>query len=161
VSDHIKDFSSFSIKDAMDLAMLIEEEARDRYEELAANLLKGPMPATAAFFTKMARLEETHRKTLLQRRRAKFGEDPAAVTAAMIHEVEAPALAEVHAGITPREAMDVVLRAEQKAGAYFANALKTVKDSQVKALFESLRKEEAAHEKLVREEMNKLASAGA
>jgi hypothetical protein len=48
------DFASLTLQDALDLAILIEEEAKERYEEFADNLSLHHTPEAAHFFTTMA-----------------------------------------------------------------------------------------------------------
>ena len=66
------DPAQFSLRDALDVAILIEEEARDRYDELAEQLAVHHTPEAAAFFRRMARIEERHRNQLLERRQTRF-----------------------------------------------------------------------------------------
>ena len=55
-------------KDALDLAILIEEEARERYEEFADQMELHHTPEAAHFFRFMAGNEEKHRAELAARR---------------------------------------------------------------------------------------------
>lgn len=151
------DFAALSLKDALDLAVLIEEEARDRYEELAAQLVLHRTPEAAAFFTKMMRVEELHRQQLFEQRTRTFGSQPIAVTREMIYDVEAPDYDEVRMNMTHRDALDTALRSEIKAHRFFQNALKSVGSAEVKKLFEELCDEEVEHQALVKAELDKLA----
>ncbi len=150
------DFATISMRDALDLAVLIEEEARDRYEELAAQLILHRTPGAAAFFTKMMRVEEVHRKQLFEQRTRNFGNQPSGVSREMIYDVEAPDYDEVRMNMTPRTALEVALRSEVKAHAFFVNALKHVASAEVKKLFEHLCEEEVEHQNLVKAELAKL-----
>ena len=151
------DFATLSLRDALDLAVLIEEEARDRYEELAAQLILHRTPAAAAFFTKMMRVEEIHRKQLLDQRTKAFGTHPVTVTRDQIYDVEAADYDEVRMNMTHRDALEVALRAEVKAHRFFQNALTVVLSVEVKKLFEELCEEEVTHQALVKAELVKLA----
>jgi len=150
------DFAALSLKDALDLAVLIEEEARDRYEELAAQLILHRTPEAAAFFTKMMRVEEIHRKQLLEQRTRSFGTQPIAVTREMIYDVEAADYDEVRMNMTHRDALEVALRSEIKAHRFFQEALKVVPSVEVKKLFGELCEEEITHQALVKAELDKL-----
>jgi rubrerythrin len=150
------DFATLSLRDALDLAVLIEEEALERYEELMDQLEQHRTPAAARFFRSMARQEAKHAAKLAQRRRRLFGEEKCTVTRAMIFDIEAPDYDSVRAFMTPREALDTALWAERKAGAFFAAAVPFVTDPEVRALFEELRQEETEHERLVLAEIDKL-----
>lgn len=151
------DFATISMRDALDLAVLIEEEARDRYEDLAAQLILHRTPAAAAFFTKMMRVEEIHRKQLAEERSRNFGNQPSGVNREMLYDVEAPDFDEVRMNMTHREALEVALRSEVKAHKFFEDALKHVNSAEVKKLFEHLCEEEVEHQNLVKAELGRLA----
>src|SRR5262249_12681854 len=55
-----------------------------------------------------------------------------------------------------REALQVALDCERKAQVFFTEAVKHVRDPEVKRLFEELREEEVVHERLVASELSKL-----
>jgi rubrerythrin len=150
------DFASLDLQDALDFAVLVEEEAQERYVELADQMEKHHTKDAAAFFTSMARNEQKHGDELRARRRALFGDAPRRVKPSMIWEVEAPEYDEVRAFMTPRQAMETALRAEMKAHGFFVAALPHVSDPEVRALFQELRDEEIEHQTLVREAMSRL-----
>lgn len=150
------DFAKMSLRDALDLAVLIEEEARDRYEELGDQLIAHRTPEAAGFFRKMARVEEIHRKQLYDRRHNEFDNEPSTVNASMLYDIEAPEYDEVRAFMTVERALEVALRCEEKAHAFFVEAIRRVKDPSVVALFNELREEEVEHQALVKAEMAKL-----
>jgi rubrerythrin len=154
------DFATLSLKDALDLAVLIEEEARDRYEELAAQLILHHTPAAAAFFTKMMRVEEIHRKQLFEQRTRSFGHQPIAVKREQLYDIEAADYDEVRMNMTHRDALEVALRSEIKAHAFFVNALKVVPSVEVKKLFTELCEEEITHQAMVKAELAKLEPEG-
>ena len=54
------DFASLSLMDALDLAILIEDEAKERYEDFAAQMEQHRTPEAAKFFRLMAVNEATH-----------------------------------------------------------------------------------------------------
>lgn len=147
------DFEGLSLRDALDLAILIEEEARDRYVEFADQLAVHDTPEVADFFTRMARIEERHRMELLERRRTLFGSVPPVIERRNIFDVEAPEYGAARAFMGVRQALETVLAAEVKAHAFFNEALPRVKDLELKALFEELRDEEVQHQALVNAEL--------
>jgi rubrerythrin len=149
------DFGTLTLRDALDLAVLIEEEAQERYEEFAAQLEAHHTPEAARFFRFMAGNEEKHGAELSERRAELFGTQPARVSRQMIFDVEAPEYDEVRAFMTPREALQAAFRAEKKAYTYFVKALPQVKDPGVRKLFEELRGEEVQHQQLVLAELEK------
>jgi len=147
------EFESLSLMDALDLAILVEEEAHERYLELRDQLEAHHTPEAAAFFLFMAGNEAKHGEELQARRRALFGSTPRAVERSMLWDVEAPEYDKARAFMSPRAAMDVALACEIKAHGYFVEALPYVKNEEVRALFEELREEEVLHQKLVRDQL--------
>ncbi len=150
------DFSKLSLQDALDLAILIEEEAKERYEEFAANLTLHHTPDAANFFVTMAGNEAKHGADLLQRRQALFGAAAARVSRDMLWDVEAPGYDQPRMFMTARQAMEVALESEVKAHDFFASALEFVEDTEVRTLFQELRDEETEHQELVKAVMARL-----
>jgi rubrerythrin len=150
------DFKSLSLRDALDLAVLIEEEAKERYEELASQMELHHTPDAAVFFHTMIGNEAKHGEQIAARRAAIFGDAPRSVTRAMLWDIEAPDYDEVRAFMTHRQALEVALRAEQKARAFFVAALPQVCDADARKLFEELCDEEAEHERKVQAELDRL-----
>ena len=150
------DFSRLSLRDAFDLAILIEQEAQERYEEFAHQMEIHHTPEAAEFFHRMAQNEAKHGARLTQRRATLFGDAPRAVTRAMLWDVEAPDYDQARAFMTARQAMQAALQSEEKAHAFFVALLPQVHDPEVRALFTELRDEEAMHQALVTDEFEKL-----
>jgi len=150
------DFSRLELKDALDLAILIEQEARERYEHFS-RIVGGRYAGDAAdMFREMAGYEAKHEKQLADRRRTAFGDTPRVVTRAMFEDVEAPDTGKPRVFMSARQAMEVALAAEEKAWEFFDKALQHVKDPYVKVLFQELRGEEAQHAAMVRARIEKL-----
>jgi 2-oxoglutarate ferredoxin oxidoreductase subunit beta len=145
-----------SLRDALDLAALVEEEARDRYSELADQLRVHRTPEAAAFFDRMSGLEEIHRSNLAKRRKEQFGSEPVSVTREMFFDIEAPEYDQARVHMNVHAALKVALTSETKAHAFFVQALKRVSDPAVVALFTELRDEEVEHQALVKAELAKL-----
>jgi len=150
------DYSTLSLCDALDLAILIEEEAKERYEEFTDQMELHHTPEAARFFKFMAGNEEKHRAELADRRTKLFGDREVSVSREMIFDIEAPEYDEARAYMTPREALETAMRSEQKAWAFFNEALPHIEDAQVKALFQELLAEEVEHKRLVAVELGKL-----
>ncbi|WLT30560.1 ferritin family protein [Geothrix sp. PMB-07] len=153
---HGIDFANLSLQDALDLAILIEDEAQERYEEFAAQMEQHRTPEAARFFRYMVENEAKHARELTARRVHRFGDAPRTVTRAMIFDVEAPDYDAARAFMSPRKAMEAALASELKAHAFFVSSLATLKDPEVRALFEDLRDEELEHQQLVQAELYKL-----
>jgi rubrerythrin len=154
------DFATLSLKDALDLALLIEQEARDRYEELADQLDAHHAPEAAGFFRKMVRIEELHRTELESRRHELFPRAASTVSRAMLFDVEAPDAGRVHAGMSVRAALEVALDSEKKAHEFFVAALPQLTNADVKALFLELSAEELEHQQWVQLELDRAPAPG-
>ena len=149
------DLTALDLRDALDLATLVEEEARDRYEELAAQMENQHTKDAAAFFHSMVENERHHEEHLASRRKSLFGDTPRRVDRSLLWEVEAPAYETVRAFMSRREALLVALDAEVKAHDFFSEALKLPVAEPVRKLFEELRQEEIHHQQLVKKELEK------
>jgi erythrin-vacuolar iron transport family protein len=150
------DFSRLTLVDALDLAVLIEEEARDRYLEFGEQMKLHHTPEAASFFHFMSGNEEKHRTELAARRAELFKDAPTSVDRSMLFDVEAPDYDEARASMTGREALQAAMRSETKAYQFFDQALPQITDAGVRKLFEELRQEELEHQDLVQRELDKL-----
>lgn len=150
------DFRTVTLQDALDLAMIIEDEAKERYGELAEQMEQHHNDEAADFFRFMRDMEARHEKHLKGLRARRFGSQPQRVHRGMIFDVEAPEYGEVATNMSARAALEAAKRSEQKAFAFFAQALEHVVDPEVKALFEELREEEFQHQQLLDAELERL-----
>ncbi len=150
------DYASLSLMDALDLAILVEEEAQERYEEFAHQLTTHHTLEAAKFFLLMEQNEALHRVILGTRRKKLFGTLPRNVTREMLWDVEAPEYDGARAFMSLRQALEVVMAAESKAYEFYDTNLKHITDPEVRTLFEELREEEGEHQAAVRAEMEKL-----
>jgi rubrerythrin len=150
------DFTKLALQDALYLAILVEEEAHERYLELTDQMRQHHTPDAARFFESMAGNEKKHGDELRARRHALFGDAPRRVTRGMLWDVEAPGYDEVRAYMSARAAMETALRSETKAYEFFVQAIPHLSDPEVKRLFQELREEELAHQALVRGAMRNL-----
>jgi rubrerythrin len=150
------DFANLSLKDALDLAILVEEEAEERYREFVQQMETHHSPGAARFFRFMAVNEAKHGSELSERRRRLFGDESSVVERSMLFDVEAPEFYRTRAFMSVQEALDLALDAETKAYEFFDQALPRISDSDVKELFEELRQEEIEHQDLVKKVMSKV-----
>jgi len=150
------DFASLSLQDALDLAILVEEEAQERYLEFVDQMEQHHTPEAARFFATMARNEQKHGEELRARRHSLFGDAARRVKRSNLWDVEAPDYDQPRALMSARQAMEVALVSETKAHEFFVNALPHLADPEVKRLFQELRDEEVMHQALVREAMRGL-----
>jgi rubrerythrin len=152
------DFSKLTLLQALDLAVLIEEEARDRYTELAEQLAGHHTPDAAAFFLRMAGIEAIHYGKLVARRTARFGDPRSELTLDQIFDIEAPEYDAARAYMSVRQALEVALEAEVKAYRFYDRVLPAVTDPEAAALFDELRAEELVHQQLVQAQMARVAT---
>ncbi|MDH3275060.1 MAG: ferritin family protein [Gammaproteobacteria bacterium] len=150
------DLSKLSLKDALDLAKLIELEACHRYQMFASQLGHTGGYDAGAFFASMAENEAKHGQELEIRRKALFGDAPARLTLDDLFDVEAPEMGAPRRGMSTMQAFEVGLEAEQKAYDFYDMALPGITDPEVVALFTELRDEEAEHVEMLKEQMAKL-----
>ena len=154
------DFAKQSMMDALDLAILVEEEAQERYEEFAQQMEQHRTFEAASFFRHMVENEAKHGRELSARRVQRFGTAPRKVTRAMLYDDEAPDYDAARAFMSPRQAMEAALACEIKAQAFFDEALPALQDAEVRALFLELRDEEIQHQALVQAELDRLGPDG-
>ena len=150
------DFSTLNLQDALDMAVLIEKEAEDRYL-LFAGQLGHRYPGDAAnFFTMMARNEQRHGIEISEHRRLLFGDAPSRVTTNMIeNDIEAPDPGKAIRYMSPRHALEVAMESEIKAYEFYNSMLQVIQDATVRELIKSLRDEEVEHQKLLNEQKAK------
>lgn len=150
------DFARLDLKDALDLAILIEEEARERYVEFAEQMEVHHTADAAKFYRLMAQYEAKHGAEIAARRKSLYGDVPSRMSRSMLWDVEAPDYDKARAFMSPRRALEVALDSEVKAHAYFTAALPYVTNPEVKALFFELQADEVQHKALVQDEIDKL-----
>jgi rubrerythrin len=149
------DVSKLNLQDALDLAVLIEKEAEERYRFFVGQLGERYRGDAADFFGMMARNELRHGTEIAEKRRSLFGDAPSRVTADMVEDIEAPDMGKPRLFMSPRHALEVAMESEIKAYEFFDQALPAIKDPEVRKLFEELREEEAEHQGLLKEQMAK------
>ena len=143
------DLSRISLMDALDLASLIELEARKRYTEFAESFGSRGIDDAGAVFRSMAVNENKHCEEIASRRLALFGDRRAEITLDDIFDVEAPEVGDVRWGMSVLDAYQLALYSEQKAFAFYDEALDHVTQPEVRTLFEELREEEAEHVRML------------
>jgi rubrerythrin len=150
------DFSKLSGTDVLDMAIAIEDEAQLYYEQLADWVKSGTNGEAADFFRRMATREERHRQQIVAQRERLYGDAPESNAAKVSWAVEAPDFDAVPTDLSLRKAFEVAMDAESRAHDFYAGALDFVTDQQVAELFEGLRRAEAEHKRLLRDEMARL-----
>ena len=137
------DLSKLSLMDALDLAILIEVEAYQRYQMFASQLGRTGGYDAGAFFSSMAENEAKHGQELDARRKALFGDAPAKLTLDDLFDVEAPEMGAARRGMSTVQAFEIGLVAEKRAYDF-------------SELFTELRDEETEHVEMLKAAMAKL-----
>ena len=143
-------FATLDLMDALDLAVLIECEARDRYNFFAEQIGRRDGVDAASIFESMAINEEKHGQQLGERRKQLFGDKPVRVSKTAIFDVEAPEFGAPRWNMSAYKALQLALSSEEKAYWFYDEAIKHVKDESVRTLFTELRDEETEHVQLVK-----------
>ncbi|MBW2242945.1 MAG: ferritin family protein [Deltaproteobacteria bacterium] len=150
------DFSTLDLMDALDLAILIEGEAWERYKLFSKQIGHRFTGDAASIFHTMAENEEKHGRQLGDRRRELFGDKPLRVSRTAIFDVEAPESGAPRWNMSPLKALRLALDSEAKAYWFFDEALEHITDPAVRELFAELRDEEAKHVRMVKEAIKAL-----
>lgn len=151
------DFENLDLRAAFDFAIGIEEDAQLRYQEFAATVTD---PGAAQFFREMVRVEGEHRRQLEAQRDVIFRHARRRFDTSLAGDLDAPGVEDVGPRISPREAMEVALRAEVRAYEFYAGAIPYLKDPDVRAFFEELKQEEVEHQQKIQQRLDALAPAG-
>ena len=150
------DYASLTLKDALDLAILVEKEARERYLKLST-MVGGRYTGDACdVFRTMAENEVKHETELQAMRDRLFKRARTAVSRDALFDVEAPDWTKANVFMSPRQAVEVALESEEKACDFYEAALPHVKDPAVRKLFEGLSVEERQHRASLRKKLKGL-----
>jgi rubrerythrin len=149
------DFSKMDGRDALDISIVIEDEAQLAYEHLAEWVASDGNKEAAEFFSRMAVREKRHKTEIGDRRRELYGDAP------VRHDEDAPWQAEVPdyeslgKNVSLEEAFNVAMGAETRAHDFYADAIDYIEDEAVVELFDWLRKAEIEHQRMLNEEMER------
>jgi len=128
-------------------AIALEREALERYAEFAERMDDLGNDAAAEVFTRLAGFEAEHLEALLRRTEGialpQFSENDYRWLDAGAPETAAREL--VFRLMTPRHALAIALRAEERAQAFFEHALMTAEDPALRALAREMAMDEAEH----------------
>ena len=132
-------------------AIAIEREAAERYAELAVHMADLGNQAVAGLFRRLAGVEAEHLETLL--RRTEGVELPELSSAEYRWldngKPETAARELVFRLMTPRNALEIALGAEQRAQEFFEHVFATAADPALRALAQEMAAEEREHVRLV------------
>ncbi len=154
------DPARLTLKDALDLAVLIEEEAEERYRDFAAQLAEHGTPGAAKLFADLAVEEGRHGAELAARRQARFPDALRTVNRGQIWDVEAPGFEQAQAFMDDRRALTVALACEGKARAFFAGLVEVATDAEARTLFAELEQEESEHIQRIKRALERLPAGG-
>ncbi|HML06917.1 MAG TPA: ferritin family protein [Xanthobacteraceae bacterium] len=140
-----------NLADLLAVAYQIEADAVDRYNLLADQMETHNNPELVAVFRDLARAEGIHRDEIRRlagevdvvahaQRMAKWkrGESP-----------EEANLGDAHYLMTPWHALQLALKGEERALAFFKSIVETTKDPEIKRMADEFVEEEAEHVNLV------------
>ncbi len=150
------DFSALDLMDALDLAILIEVEAWERYKMFSEQIGHRFSGDAASVFESMAQNEEKHGRQLSDRRQELFADAPVRVSRTALFDVEAPEVGAPRWNMSPLKAYQLALQSEEKAYWFYDEALKHVTDPSIRELFAELRDEETEHVRMVKEAIEAL-----
>lgn len=142
-------------RDALDIAIVIEDEAQLAYEHLADWVKSDGNTEAAEFFERMAVREKRHKDEITARRQELFGDVPARHDDAAPWEAEVPDYESLGRDVTLEDAFNVAMGAETRAHDFYAEALDYIEAPEVVELFDWLRKAEIEHQRMLGEEMKR------
>ena len=149
------DFSKINAQDALDIAIVIEDEAELAYEHLADWVAGDGNTEASDFFRRMAVREKRHKEEISQRRKELFGDAPPRHDEDAPWQVEVPEYESLGREVSLEDAFKVAMGAENQAHDFYAEAIDFIEDPQIVELFEWLRKAEIEHVRMLTEEMKR------
>jgi rubrerythrin len=149
------DFSRMDGRDALDIAIVIEDEAELAYEHLADWVEGDGNTEAAEFFKRMAAREKRHKDEITARRAELFGHAPSRHDEAAPWQAEVPDYESLGREVSLEDAFNVAMGAETRAHDFYADALEYIENPDIAELFDWLRKAEIEHQRLLREEMKR------
>jgi rubrerythrin len=151
------DWSMLDAMDFLDMAVQVEVEAEDHYNELITWLKDTASPEALDFFEKMAVREARHRNQIKAKRAELFGDTPSRYPDWVPWEVEAPEdWQHVEPAVDLAKALEMSLAMESNARDYYANVIDYAQDTQVEEILVGLKAAEEEHVRLVQSEIDKL-----
>lgn len=140
-----------TVADMLAFVLAVENEASERYAEMAEAMDAHNNTKVAKLFRDMADIEELHAESV-QRQATKLGigELPALTYQWTTPEgPETGDFADLHYLMSPREALLLARHNEEKAAAYFAELAEKLTNPEVKAMALEMASEEREHVELV------------
>lgn len=142
-----------SVEDLLSHAFALEQEACDRYTDLAQLMAAHNNHQVSDLFYKMAKLEQQHadeiRELMEQKKIANSSEIKYQWTSAEAPETTDPA--DLHYLMTPHQALSLALHNEQRAYNFFDKIAESSTDQETCQLAGKLAEEEIEHVKWIKE----------
>ena len=145
--------ATFSVEELLACALAIEQDAAERYTELAHQMEVHNNREVADLFHKLAAIEAKHIANVeaVSEGRKLPSLDPLAPLWQETEGPEALAYDEIHYLMTPFHALSLALAGERRAEAYFAGIAEAAQDAYVRRIASRLRDEEREHIMLLEE----------
>lgn len=154
-----KTIENFSLKDSLELAIQIELQAKERYEEFARQIGSITKGDAGDFFSSMALSEAKHAEELINKHASLFGNQKHEIFIEDYYEyleAEAPAFDRSEVFMTVKAALNVALDSEIKAYQFYKKLSELSFDENVKSFFCELMEEEKLHQKMAEEQLGKI-----
>lgn len=148
---------SAAYDDFMVQAYAMENDARDRYADLAEQMEVHNNPQVAQFFRKLARIEGLHADKIVKE--MGWAQPPAAADAWMWRHSEAPEsvpTGELHYLMQPYHALELALDCERRAASFFTGITRSTAPADVKRVAREMAADEREHIRLIQEWMRKV-----
>ena len=138
-------------------ACQMELEAQERYTMLADQMEVHNNPDLERLFRELARIEGLHAADIAKKMKDRDMPDmrPLDFIWGKAESPEAIDFGAVHYRMVPHEALQLALKAEQKARAFFQHFVATTDDAEARYFAEEFAEEEAEHVELVLKELRK------
>ena len=145
-----------SLDELFALANAMEQEAANRYAELADEMRRQNKPDLSAVFTQLAATEREHVDSVTRWSQSRRGKapDPALVRWEGPRTLDAEAAAEITSSrlMTPYRALSIAVRNEERAFAFWSYVAAFAEDPEVKTTAEAMAREELGHISTLRKE---------
>jgi rubrerythrin len=145
-----------SLDELFALAHAMEQEAANRYGELAENMERQGKRDLAAVFTGLAAAERNHVRGLTRWSQARLGKvpNPALVRWEVPETFDAQAAAEIRTSrlMSPYRALSMAVRNEERAFAFWSYLAAFAEDTEIKQTAEAMAREELGHVATLRKE---------
>ena len=134
-------------------ALAMEQEAAERYDELADQMEVHNNAEVARLFRKMAEVERKHSERVLGKMPGRAPARPPIVSGEMPETIPT---SEAHYLMAPYHALELALECEQRAENFFQQAEHSTDDAKVRAAAREMVAEEREHVRLIKEWMQRV-----